>query len=139
MTNPASIRTTSNRPTATIRAEPRPGLISHTEFASRDPNATRQFCQKLFGWEFAVEDGPTGEYHTFRLDGSTGGGIRALNKAEAPAAIPYVEVEDLDESERVATQNGAKVLTPRTSMDNGSLLVLQAPGGPILGLWEPSV
>ncbi|MCA1820078.1 MAG: hypothetical protein LC620_08550 [Halobacteriales archaeon] len=121
----------------------RPGFISHTEFASRDPAATRAFCEKVFGWQFEVQDGPTGDHHSFRFEGdgvssNTGGGIRALGKAEPPLAIPYVEVEDLRQSESAAVKAGARVVSPRVSMGDGSIVVLQVPGGPNLGLWAPN-
>ncbi|MEA3144341.1 MAG: uncharacterized protein QOG31_1665 [Thermoplasmata archaeon] len=121
------------------RREPQPNVLTHTEFASRDPAATREFLSTTFGWQFETQEAPTGDYHMFRLDNQTGGGVRALNKAEAPAAIPYVEVEDLAEAERTAKKAGAKILQPSTSMgDQGSTIILQAPGGPLIGLWWPT-
>lgn len=151
MANPNARSTSSTRPSGgsrtasgsanarlTERREPQPNVLTHTEFASRDPQATREFLEQTFGWEFQVQEAPTGDYHMFRLGNQTGGGVRALNKAEAPAAIPYVEVEDLNETERAARQAGAKVLQPRTSMGEGATVVLQAPGGPIIGLWGPA-
>jgi predicted enzyme related to lactoylglutathione lyase len=148
----------------------RPGSISHTEFASRDPAATRAFCETLFGWTFETLEGPTGPYHMFRFqealsstpasakarssrlpipvetepsgsgEGSSaasGGGIRAIGKAEAPLAIPYVEVADIRQAESDATRAGARVISPRLSMGSGSIVVLQIPGGPHIGLWAP--
>jgi predicted enzyme related to lactoylglutathione lyase len=141
---------TSSRPTADRskpgtsnaelreRREPQPNVLTHTEFASRDPKATRDFLRTAFGWEFETMPGPTGDYHMFRQENNTGGGVRALAKAEAPAAIPYVEVEDLGEAERTAKKAGAKVLQPRTDMGEGATIVLQAPGGPLIGLWGPN-
>lgn len=180
--NPSS--STTNTSTTTSNRAPqaaRPGFISHTEFASRDPAATRAFCEKVFGWTFETQEGPTGPYHLFRFEGASGGsggsgasgginsnlhnngngssrsspgspilnpsdanpptsggGIRGLGKAEPPLAIPYVEVEDLRQAEVEATRAGGKVITPRVSMGNGSILVLQLPGGPHVGLWAPN-
>jgi predicted enzyme related to lactoylglutathione lyase len=137
----AANRSTGNK-NATIRERPpaRPNTITHSEFASRDPQATREFLSEVFGWEFETESTPSGDYHMTRFnETNTGGGVRGLNKAEAPTSIPYVEVEDLTETERIVKQKGGKILQPRTAMgDNGELLVLQAPGGPIIGLWAPT-
>ncbi|HUR61306.1 MAG TPA: hypothetical protein VM286_02950 [Candidatus Thermoplasmatota archaeon] len=181
----------TTRTGAATRPTARPGFISHTEFASRDPAATRAFCERLFGWQFETLDGPTGPYHMFRFGGeggnepssgyggtglgssgpvgsrpgaspsgsagsnasaridastgnapsttpASGGGIRALGKAEPRLAIPYVEVADIRQAEADATRAGAKVISPRVSMGSGSIVVLQIPGGPHIGLWAPN-
>lgn len=67
----------------------RPGLngwVTHTELASADPAATRDWCAKVLGWTFKPSFPiPGGEYHLFAYSDQGGGGIGANNPPEVPA------------------------------------------------------
>ena len=56
----------------------RTGVITHTELGSTDPLATRDWAREVLGWEFGPPmPTPTGDYHMWRFENGTGGGIRA--------------------------------------------------------------
>jgi uncharacterized protein len=72
------------------------GWITHTELASADPGATKEWCANVLGWTFQpgfpTPDG--GVYHLFSYSEKGGGGIRPINPLETPGSIPYIHVED---------------------------------------------
>ena len=70
------------------------GWITHTEFASTDPDATKTWLAKALGWKFRpsmpMPDGS--EYHMFMFSNAGGGGIRPNTPKEVPGTVPYVQV-----------------------------------------------
>src|ERR1043165_7669742 len=99
----------------------KPGFGSHTEFASPDPAATKEFLATVFGYKFgAPMETPTGPYHMWQhSSGDTGGGIRATNQGEPGGVTPYVEVKDIDASYRKALANGATEMMAPMDVPNG--------------------
>jgi hypothetical protein len=117
----------------------RPGFISHTELASHDPVATKAFCKEVLGWRFTdVVPTPTGDYHLWRFEEGSGGGIRITNPGEPPMATPYCEVPDIGAAEANARKAGAKtILPPMQIPDGGYICIVEAPGGVNIGFWAP--
>jgi len=71
------------------------GQITHTDLASTDPAATREWCTNVLGWRFQPPFSmPTGDYHLFAYSESGGGGIRQTAADEMPGSTPTVHVED---------------------------------------------
>jgi uncharacterized protein len=133
--------TTNSSNTAPPARKVRPGFISHTELASSDPAATKAWCQKVLGWSFGEPMPlPEGEYHMWRFDEGSGGGIRAINPGEPGGAIPYVEVPDIKAAEAAARKAGGTTLMPPMEVPGagGSICVVQAPGGVPIGFWSPN-
>lgn len=122
---------------ASARRRLRPGVLSHTEFASDNPRATCAFFGKVLGWTFETKAMPSGEYHLFQFGDGHGGGIRARIPGEPAGVVPYAEVRDLAAAEAAVKQAGGAVVMPATDMGDGSVMVVQVPGGPMLGLWAP--
>lgn len=119
----------------------RPGYISHTEFASTDPKATRTWCEKVLGWEFSDPvPTPNGPYHMWRHETDTGGGIRSTNKGEPGNATPYVEVSDINATWKAALKAGAKEMMPPAQVpgEGGWIAICQIPGGAPVGFWSKS-
>jgi predicted enzyme related to lactoylglutathione lyase len=119
----------------------RPGaFISHTELASSDPAATKKWAEQALGWKF-LEPMPTpqGPYHMWSFGDNMGGGIRANNPPETPGSIPYVEVPDIQKAYDRAVKAGATPMMPPEDIPGGmgSIAIVQAPGGPAIGLWGP--
>jgi predicted enzyme related to lactoylglutathione lyase len=115
-----------------------PGFISHTELASRDPPATRQWAEKTLGWKFgAPMPTPNGPYHMWSHATRTGGGIRANNAPEMPGTIPYVEVASMKAAYDKALKNGATPMMPPDQVPGGMgwIAIVQAPGGVPIGFW----
>jgi uncharacterized protein len=115
------------------------GFISHTELASTDPDATRTWAEQAFGWKFMTMPTPNGPYHMWRFAENQGGGIRSNNPPESPGSIPYVEVADIKRSFDKAVKAGGTPMMPPEEIEGGMgwIAIVQAPGGPAVGLWGP--
>ncbi|MEA3190938.1 MAG: uncharacterized protein QOD77_1520 [Thermoplasmata archaeon] len=115
----------------------RPGFISHTELVSSDPAATKAWAAATFGWDISSMPMPGGSpYHMWRFNEGQGGGIRANNPPEAPGTIAYVEVPDIKAGFAKALKGGAReMLAPMAIPGGGWMAIVQAPGGPAVGLW----
>ena len=146
MRKPSGIRRRAARTPATRRAAAQPapprarsGLITHTELASADPAATREWCEKVLGWKF-VEPMPTpaGPYHMWRFANGTGGGIRAHNPPEVPGSIPYCEMADIRTAFSRALEAGAREMIPPMQLPGGMgwIAIVAAPGGVAIGFWS---
>jgi uncharacterized protein len=124
------------------RHEPTPGLygwITHTDLASADPTATKEWCAKVLGWTFMPSfPTPTGEYHLFAYSERGGGGIRSTNPSEAPGSIPYVHVENAKAAFEKAIREGAEEMLPPTHVMEGvTVAIVRAPGGVPIGFSGP--
>ncbi len=130
----------------------REGVISHTELVSTDPGATKQWCQTVLGWKFAEPmPTPTGPYEMWSFGGNAGGGIRGVSsgatpndvpvvdRPEAPGAIPYCEVSNIQDAYRRALEAGAHGMMAPEAIPGGGgwLAIVQAPGGVTIGFWAP--
>lgn len=116
------------------------GWITHTEFASRDPQATREWCESILGWTF---QDPfltgAGEYHVFSYSDSGGGGIRGVAQGESPGSTPTVHVENTDVAYEAALAAGAEPVDPPTSVMAGvRVAMVRAPGGVLIGFSGPT-
>jgi predicted enzyme related to lactoylglutathione lyase len=116
------------------------GWITHTELASDDPAATRDWCAGVFGWAFQpVLASPAGDYHVFAYSEQGGGGIRQTAPGEAPGSTPTVHVDDTDQAHRAALDAGAEtVAEPHDIMPGVRIAIVRAPGGVLIGLSGPT-
>ena len=113
------------------------GWITHTELASKDPNATRKWCAKVLGWtfrsSFPMPDG--GEYLLYMYSDKGGGGIRSSNPHEVPGSIPYVQVTSVKAAFARAIREGAEeMMAPEAIAEDLSIAIVRAPGGVPIGL-----
>jgi uncharacterized protein len=116
------------------------GWITHTELASADPAATKDWCAEVLGWDFMASfpmpDG--GEYHLFRYSDQGGGGVRPTNSSEAPGSIPFIHVRDAREAFQKALREGAEeMFQPSRMMEGVTIAVVRAPGGVPVGFSGP--
>ncbi|HEX2054014.1 MAG TPA: VOC family protein [Actinomycetota bacterium] len=134
--------TQSDSSAAELRHEPTPGLygwITHTDIASADPEATKQWCADVLGWTFTASfPTPAGDYHLFAYSDQGGGGIRHTNPEEVPGSIPHVHVPDCRAAFDKAVQAGADpVLPPERVMEGVTIALVRAPGGVPIGFSGP--
>lgn len=115
------------------------GWITHTEFASTNPSATKLWCAKVLGWTFKPSvSTPTGDYHLFMYSAKAGGGIRSSNPPEVPGTIPYVQVPDARAAFEKALREGAEVMmAPERIMEGVTIAIVRAPGGVPIGFAGP--
>ena len=126
-----------------LRHTPTKGLyghITHTELASKDPKATREWCGKVLGWNFMAEfPTPAGEYHLFTYAEKAGGGIRSTAEGETPGTTPFIHVANTDEAFEKALSEGAEAVAhPETQMPGVRTALVRAPGGVLIGFSGPS-
>ncbi|MFN8177790.1 MAG: hypothetical protein U0167_07680 [bacterium] len=120
-------------------AKARLGAITHTELASEDPPATREWCEKVLGWKFGEPmPTPAGPYHMWRFEIGTGGGIRANNPPEVPGSIPYCEVADIQATYAAALLAGGREMLRPQQLPGGMgwIAIVAAPGGVAFGFWS---
>lgn len=116
------------------------GSITHTELASEDPAATREWCETVLGWSFQDPfPTPDGDYHLFAYSESGGGGVRGVGEGEAPGSTPTVHVEDADAAYEAALGAGAESISPPTTVMEGvRIAMVKAPGGVLIGFSGPN-
>jgi uncharacterized protein len=114
------------------------GTFSWTDLATPDAQASKDFYEALFGWDY--EDNPIpgdGVYVMARIDGRAAAAMFETTDRH-PAWASYVTVDDLDGTTARARELGANVLAePFDVMDVGRMSTLQDPTGAVLCLWEP--
>jgi predicted enzyme related to lactoylglutathione lyase len=116
------------------------GVITHTEFASNDPDATKTWLSRALGWKFRpsmpMEDGSM--YHVFMYSEQQGGGIRVNSPQEATGTVPYVQVANVKKAFDRAVKAGADVLMPPAPVMEGlHIAIVRAPGGVAIGFAGP--
>ncbi|HLQ68179.1 MAG TPA: VOC family protein [Gemmatimonadales bacterium] len=116
------------------------GCITHTDLASTDPAATRDWCAKVLGWTFRpgfpMPGG--GEYHLFAYSEKGGGGIRSTMPPEEPSSLPYIHVADARAAFEKALREGAEQVSPvERVMEGVTIAVVRAPGGVLIGFSGP--
>lgn len=115
------------------------GWITHTDLASADPAATKEWCAEVLGWKFKPSfPGPNGDIHLFTYSDQGGGGVRPLSPPEIPGSIPYVHVENTQAAFDKALRAGAEeMLSPTRVMEGVSVAIVRAPGGVPIGFSGP--
>ena len=116
------------------------GWITHTDVASTDPAATRDWCAAVLGWKFKPPfPTPAGDMHLFAYSDVGGGGIRGVAPEETPGSTPTVHVEDTQSAYDAALAAGAEGVRPPTKiMDGVCVAMVRAPGGVLIGLSGPT-
>ena len=111
----------------------------HIELHTEDTGKAKSFYGELFDWK--LEDMPMGDM-TYTMvnvgDDGTGGGIMAKPCEDAPTAwMPYVLVENVDDSLEKAKSLGAQVIAEKAEVPNmGWFSIIADPSGATLGLWQ---
>lgn len=119
--------------------EPLVGKFVWYDLITDDAEGARRFYGGLFGWSFENATGPRGNSYLLALDdGVYVAGIvsRAdpADGAETSRWLPYVSVEDVDESARRAGSEGGRVVVPPLDVSLGRVAAIVDPEGAALGL-----
>ena len=124
---------------------PKIGEVGWNELVTTNTNAAASFYGKLFGWQAEPfspkEKSPDAmPYTLFKLDPNTmgvGGMMQVPDPKMSPQWIPYVVVDNVDESLAKATKLGAKTIVPVMSIGEiGRIALIQDPQGATIGLHE---
>lgn len=119
------------------------GKVIFAELVTPDLAAAKQFYAGLFGWTFRdIQAGGT-EYAEASLDGRPVAGLihRDVPAGEhrQPAWLSFFAVRDVDATDKVAVQQGAKVLfAPHNIPDRGMEAVFADPQGAVFAVLASS-
>lgn len=110
--------------------------IVHFEVRSQDPNASRKFFGKLFGWKFPEGGLPGYTYVETGVDGNIPGGISPLQGGD-PLVTFFVGVEDVEKALKTAESLGGRIVQPATSVPGVTFGLLADPQGSVVGVATP--
>ncbi len=115
--------------------DPEPGSVTHFEFYSDDPDATRAFHEAVFDWEF--ESVGDGGYTMVRPPTPPYGGVMEATEEMPVGTVLYLLVEDAGAARRTIEDAGGSILREPFEVEGwGTMAVFEAPGGVVLALWE---
>lgn len=111
----------------------------HIELQTQGHEQARQFYSQLFDWQ--LNDEKTNQGDTYTLigvgEGTAGGMFQQPDKNAPSAWIPYVDVDNLQDSTAKAQKLGASILMEVTPVPNmGAFSIIKDPTGAVLGLWQ---
>jgi uncharacterized protein len=115
------------------------GMLAHTELTSTDPEATRRFLEKVFGWDMENIKAPAGKLIRYKTPGGAEGSIRGAGPKEAPGVVSYVLVDDVELTAKMVKRGGGELVLPITDVPRmGRFFWFKVPGGPVLAAWQDS-
>ncbi len=110
-------------------------LIAHIEIPSSDLNQTKDFFNKVFGWEFK----PFGNgYMLYNNHKGTMVGIRLVDKVNSgDTTVFHINVTGIDEILGKVKSNGGKIFKEKSVIPAmGWYALLKDPQGNIIGLYQ---
>ncbi len=115
---------------------PGPRPVVHLELHTGDQARARAFYANLLCWRPQLIGAGAGCYLALELGGDLGGGIVECGTAR-PLWLPYVEVDQIEETTEQARRLGASVLLAPREGPAGWRSVISAPQGGELAIWQP--
>ncbi len=109
------------------------------DLASTDPEGSRAFYARLFGWQIEVNPDPAyGGYGLAKLGGEDVAGIGPSMTPGAPTVWNlYMGTADVaDLARRVTEAGGAVVAGPMEVGDQGTMAVFRDPSGAFISAWQ---
>ena len=109
--------------------------INYIEFAACDLEKTKNFFNRVFGWEF-TDYGP--EYTAYEGRGFDCGFFKSdlSSSAENGGALPVFFSENLEETERKIKNAGGSIVKEIFSFPGGRRFQFTEPSGYELGVWS---
>src|SRR5258708_5087315 len=107
--------------------------VVHFEIRSSDPDATRSFFGKLFGWTFPDGGIPGYSDVDTGVEGGVPGGISPLQGGE-PLVTFFVGVPDVAATLGAAVAEGGRIVQPATKVPGVTCGLLADPQGQVVGL-----
>ncbi|MBO9433733.1 VOC family protein [Ruegeria sp. R13_0] len=118
------------------------GRIVWHDLFTPEEDASRSFYRSLAGWTYSIEHatdfawgGGSKDFTLAILDGEAGAGIVSQNLVRFEGWIPYIEVEDVDQTAKLAKSLGGAVIKPPFEVPGvGRNCLLSDPLGAYLGI-----
>jgi hypothetical protein len=111
--------------------------VVHFEIRSTDPDASRAFYGKLFGWTFPEGGMPGYTYVETGVEGAIPGGISPLQGGGALVTF-FVGVPDVVATLDAAAGAGGKIVQPATDVPGVRFGLFADPLGQIVGVATPT-
>jgi uncharacterized protein len=111
------------------------------DLSSSDPEGSRAFYSKLFGWKVEVNEDPQyGGYALAKIDGKDVAGIGPSQSPGAPTAwMLYIGTPDAEDLGKKIQAAGGTVVAPAFDVgDQGRMAVFQDPTGAFISAWQPT-
>ena len=110
-----------------------PHPVVHAEIRSTDPDATREFFGRLFGWTFS--DGAFPGY-TFVETGAEGALPTAIGPLQGgeDSVLFFIGVEDVAATLQRAEQLGGRIVQPAQQVPSVTFGVFADTGGHLVGV-----
>ena len=118
--------------------EPGPGAFSWHELTTSDADAAWRFYSELFGWR-KTEAMDMGGGNLYQMFGHGGPSVSGMSKRTEvpPHWLPYVVVEDVDETVRRIEAAGGRVMLGAMEVPGGDRIAIASdPQGAALGVHE---
>lgn len=115
-----------------------PNPLCHFELMTSDPAKCKAFYGAVFDWKFDDDSMPG--YTLINAGAEPSGGVFP-KPAGAPAGClnAYFNVDDIDATLKIVTEQGGKVLVPKTAIPNvGHFAMFTDPEGIPIGIMRPS-
>ena len=110
-----------------------PSPIVHAEIRSTDPDATRAFFGKLFGWTFPEGAIPGYTYVDSGVPNTLPAGIGPVQGGH-PLVTFFVGVDDIDAAVLDATRLGGSVVQEPVRVPGVAFAWIADPAGQVVGL-----
>ena len=107
--------------------------VIHFEIRSSDPDASRGFYAKLFGWEYPEGGFPGYTYVETGVEGAVPGGIGPVQGGN-PLVTFFVGVPDVTAALEAAVTNGGSVVQPATDAPGVQFGLFADPFGQVVGV-----
>lgn len=115
-----------------------PGRFSWNELVTSDTAAAKAFYTQLFEWQTSTLSMPNGgEYTIFRQGGEIGGMMQCPSPGMPSHWLPYISVENVDESAAAAVKLGGEIVVDPMDIQVGRIAVIVDPQGAAFGLFKP--
>jgi predicted enzyme related to lactoylglutathione lyase len=115
-----------------------PGTPIWVDMSSSDADASERFYTSLFGWTADEANVEFGGYRQLRQDGKS---VAGLGGQMAPGPVvwtTYMKVDDAAATtEKAKAAGGTALVEPMEIGPEGSMAIIQDPGGAVFGLWQP--
>ncbi|RIA45897.1 hypothetical protein DFR49_0425 [Hephaestia caeni] len=109
--------------------------INYLELPVADTGAAKTFYGAAFGWSF-TDFGPT---YAATTSGDTDIGFQADAKAKTAAALPVIEVDDLESAEAAVWTAGCTITAPIFAFPGGRRFHFRDPDGHEIAVMQPAV
>jgi uncharacterized protein len=108
------------------------------DLSSSDPEGSRAFYSKVFGWQVDVNPDPQyGGYALAKIGGKDVAGIGPQQSPGPTAWMLYIGTHDADELGRNVQAAGGTVVAPAFDVgDQGKMAVFQDPSGAFISAWQ---